>query len=136
MARAESLRSQHSQALEAMKNIRSITWLAAIVVIYNIGIGASYYYLFGESDRAKRNQENTEVNAWIEKETNIEELRDAAYRNLRVANLKEERLGEIKQQLIRMALFNSVLIGIIVVISIQTMVSNKRMQSDAATPRR
>ncbi len=119
-----------------MKNIRSITWLAAIVVIYNIGVGTSYYYFLGNSDKAERIQENIESNAWIERETNIEKLRDAAYRNLRVANLKEERLGEIKQQLIHMAFFNTVLIGIIGFLSIQTMHSNKRMQSDAAKLRR
>jgi hypothetical protein len=118
-----------------MKNIRYITWLSAIVVIYNIGVGSSYYF-FGTSDRPERVQGNVESNAWIERETNIEKLRDAAYRNLRIANLKEERLGEIRQQLIRMALFNFVLIGIIVFLSIQTLISNKRMQSDAATPHR
>ena len=116
-----------------MKNYRSITWLAAILLIYNIGVGASYYLILGTSENAESIQRNIESNAWIERETNIENLRDAAYRNLRLAKLKEERAGEIRLQVIRMALFNSVLIGIIVYLLIRAMLSNKRMQSDRPT---
>ena len=119
-----------------MSIYRTLLIALGILIFLNAAYGISRLYLFGYSSGEEEHSDFTKTNEWLEKEDDIEKLREFAYVDHKLSIAREERISGYNQKLIHLAVFNALYLVSILVIIVRAMISNKALQTDAAKPRR